>query len=218
MHIRLLHLVQRHLLTHVVQGDAPHPQGTRSTAENPAELEAQLLAMQLLAAQALAELHRTRCIAEHCGGAAPATTLLLAAFLLPGGRCIRKALRRRAEHAPHRLAAAERPARQEGLSRDDAIESVHVLDGADVPRECCPAPHIGEVRRRRAAAPRRGGRGGMSLPRRRHSNARFFFFFFHLVVAVAGEVIVIRYQHIAGCQSLYLYILKYGSLHVGDSR
>jgi len=42
---------------------------------------------------------------------------------------------------------------------------------------------------------------------------RFFFFFFLRVTGLlyvslfSGEVIVIRYQHIAGCQSLYSYIL-----------
>jgi len=43
----------------------------------------------------------------------------------------------------------------------------------------------------------------------------FFFFFFFLCVTgslyvplFSGEVIVIRYQHIAGCQSLYSYILS----------
>jgi len=46
---------------------------------------------------------------------------------------------------------------------------------------------------------------------------RFFFFFLGggtgslYVLLFSGEVIVIRYQHIAGCQSLYSYILSGGS-------
>ena len=116
----------------------------------------------------------------------------LTTLLLPRGRRGRKEVRRaictRAAGKSRLRSSASRAAllsesRGSRLvssnAKDDAIGSVHVLDGANVPRECCPAPHIGEVRRRRAAAPRRGGRGGRSLPRRRHSNASLRFFFFY---------------------------------------